>query len=96
MEQVSEYFAGLSGDSRARYTAKVTALGLTVDPYSLPKESWVGEPEKIPEVSWSDMFLYMIQTPSAYTKEEMKVGTSVEFPGNYSSVCTLYRHGKVW
>lgn len=69
MEQVSEYFAGLSGDSRAWYTAKVTALGLTVDPYSLP---------------------------SAYTKEEMKVGTSVEFQGNYSSVCTLYRHGKVW
>ena len=27
----------------------------------------------MPNVQWSDMFMHMIVTPSAYTKEEIKV-----------------------
>ncbi len=73
MEAISEYFTGLSKESKARYAAKVTAMGLTSDPYVMPSKSWVAQPNKVPDVSWSDMFLYLIQTPSAYTKEELQV-----------------------
>ncbi len=73
MEAISEYFTGLSKESKARYAAKVTAMGLTSDPYVMPSESWVAQPNKAPDVSWSDMFLYLIQTTSAYTKEELQV-----------------------
>ena len=68
-----------SAESKAHYSAKVVALGLTVDPYTLPKESWIAQPDKVPDVSWSDIFLYLIQTPSAYTKEDIKVFAIFKF-----------------
>ena len=73
MEQTSEYYSTLSSDSKARYTEKVTGAGLKTDPYMIPNESWTEEPVSVPQVSWSDMFLYMVSTPSPYTKQEMKV-----------------------
>ena len=60
MERVSEYFFfGLSAESQARYTAKVTNAGLKSDPYANASECWVSEP---PE--WSDMFMFMTVTPT--------------------------------
>ena len=38
--------------------AKVASSGLESDPYAIPDELWVSQPEKVPEVSWSDMFIY--------------------------------------
>lgn len=70
---MSEYYSKLSGEAKARYCAKVCGVGLKTDPYAIASEFWVDDPEKIPDVAWSDMFMYMIATPSAYTKEEMKV-----------------------
>ena len=48
-------------------------MGLNTDPYAIPNDLCMAEPDRIPDVAWSDMFMYMIATPSAYTKEEMKV-----------------------
>ena len=73
MERISEYYSMLSSNSKARYTEKVTGAGLKTDPYAIPNESWTEEPIALPQVSWSHMFLYMISTPSPYTKEEIKV-----------------------
>lgn len=90
MEAVSDYFTGLSSESKARYSAKVTAMGLTSDPYIIPNESWVAQPDKVPDVSWSDMFLYLIQTPSAYTKEEIQVFVISKLSvAKYFSYCSL-------
>lgn len=74
MESVSQYFADLSAEAKARYTAKVKGAGLQKDPYAIPCNLWVAEPDTVPEVAWSDMFFYMIMTPSAHTREEIKVG----------------------
>lgn len=73
MERTSEYYSTLSSNSKARYTDKVTGADLKIDPYVIPNESWTEEPVSVPQVSWSDMFLYMVSTPSPYTKQEMKV-----------------------
>jgi len=73
MDHESDYYNGLSSVSKARYSAKVTAVGLKDDPYTIPDEQWVAEPSEVPNVAWSDMFVYMIATPSAYTREEIKV-----------------------
>lgn len=60
--------------SKARYnSAKVTGVGLKSNPYTIPDEQWVTEPSEVPNVAWSDMFVYMIAMPSAYTREEVKV-----------------------
>ena len=74
MELKLEYFFKLSNESRQRYEryeAKVTSAGLTIDPYSI--SNWEEEPTTIPNVKWSDMVLYMVSTPSPYTREEIKV-----------------------
>ncbi len=71
MERKSEYFANLSVDAKLRYETKVTNAGLTQDPYAI--REWTENPENLPEVKWSDMMLYMVTTPSPYTREEIKV-----------------------
>ena len=73
LDQVSEYFCGLPEETKARYSTKICGVGLKTDPYANPNELWMVEPDQIPNVAWSDMFMYMITTPSAYTREEMKV-----------------------
>ena len=73
MERVSEYYLQLSGDAKTRYCSKVVGAGLNIDPYAIPNESWLVQLDRVPEVKWSDMFTYMISTPSPYTREELKV-----------------------
>ena len=51
------------------------------------------DPENIPDISWSDMFIHMITTPSAYTKEEMKV--SFHIHGWLIHELYILRAGKV-
>lgn len=79
MQKVSDYYCSLSAVSKQRYLDKVTGVGLTKDPYSIADEHWVAEPDRRPNVKWSDMFLYMFKTPSAYTKEEIKVRVLFSF-----------------
>lgn len=74
MQQVSEYFKGLSADAKARYSMKVASSALSTDPYALPNSSWKHDFDNPPPcVKWNDMFLYLIMTPSQYTKEEIRV-----------------------
>ena len=67
----SEYLTGLSADARARHESKISSLGLTKDPYCI--EGWTEAPEDVPSVQWSDVMIYMVSTPSPYTREEIKV-----------------------
>ena len=69
--EFSEYVRRLPADARARYAQKVTKAGLTRDPYLI--HEWEATPEVIAAISISDLMLYMVSTPSPYTKEEVKV-----------------------
>ena len=71
MESKSDYFHGLTAASKTHYESKVLSSGLKVDPYSIT--TWVVNSEDFPEVNISDMVMYMISTPSLYTREEIKV-----------------------
>ena len=68
---MSDYFNGLSTESKARYRYKVTVVGLQcqIHIYAIPEEQWVADPCSVPNVVWNDKFLYMVGTPSVYTKE---------------------------
>ena len=79
MEQKSPYFRSLSVESQKRYEEQIVTAGLKTDPYTMEAQLWTEEPEVIPDVNWSDMMLYMINTSSPYTKEEMKVGLCILF-----------------
>ena len=73
LELVPEYNGGFSGKAKARYCAKVCRVDLKLDPYVIPDELWMEKPDRVPNVQRSDMFMYMIVTSSAYSKEELKV-----------------------
>ena len=73
LSKKSEYICSLSDISRGRYEAKVTATGLDVDPYAIDAGLWSHEPEVIPQLSLSDVMLYMVSKPSLHTKEAIKV-----------------------
>lgn len=77
LSKYSEYVGSLSGASRSRYEGKVLSAGLKTDPYAISDSNWSNEPELIPKISWSDVMLYMVSTPSPYTKEAIKVRKSV-------------------
>jgi len=69
----SEYFTQLSTEAKNHYELKVTSTGLNVDPYCIDESLWTREPEVLPKMMWTDISLYMVSTPSPYTKEAIKV-----------------------
>ena len=75
MSVLSEYYAKLSDESKRRYIEKMRSCGIRNDPYVIENEQWEESPDIIPRLTWSDFMLYMISTPSPYTKESIKVQT---------------------
>ena len=73
MERKSQYCLELSHESQLRYQSKVVCAGLNDDPYAVEESLWTDDPDSIPTVNWSDVVLYMVSTPSPYTREELKV-----------------------
>ena len=69
----SEYLQQLSPVAKHRYKKKVSLSGLKTDPYCIKDLEWEKSPELLPEISWSDVMIYMISTPSPYTGEAVKV-----------------------
>ena len=67
----SEYLCSLSDEAKKRYASKVVGTGLSVDPYVI--DNWTQDPGTLPSLAWSDVMLYMVSTPSPYTKEAIKV-----------------------
>ena len=60
LERVSECYNDLSGEAKARYCTKVCGVGLKLDPYVILDKLWMDESDRVPNVQWSDMFMYMI------------------------------------
>jgi len=77
MEAVSEYYLTLTGEVKKRYESKVAKAGLKIDPYKL--ESWSSNPDEIPDIAWSDIMVYMTETPSPYTGERIKAPEIILF-----------------
>ena len=71
LQRRSEYLLSLSAEAKQRYENKITGTGLDVDPYVI--DEWTQDPTNIPRMAWSDVCLYMVSTPSPYTKEAVKV-----------------------
>ena len=73
----SEYMLGLSVEARKRYETKLISSGLQSDPYAIPEPEWSRVPDSLPNFTWSDVMIYMLTTPSPYTKEAIKVNVSM-------------------
>ena len=78
-QETSEYSVNLSEEDFARYREKLKlATGEQLpDPYSL-KEKWTNDISNLPEITWRNVSEYLLDTPSACTKESIKAYKSLE------------------
>ena len=76
----SGYFLQLDSNGRKNYKAKLTLSDNATlpDPYLLEQASWSNELNKLPEITWGDVYNYLINTTSEYTKEKLKAHKSLE------------------
>jgi hypothetical protein len=63
----------LKSVDKNRYIRKLKACGLQMDPYMIPEDSWISDPDEIPQIRQCDLYIYLIHTPSPHTKAETKV-----------------------
>ena len=71
MASATAYSLNLNSDER---TADGTALP---DPYTLA-ENWKDNVKLLPDITWADIYNYLINTPSLYTNKNLKVYKSLE------------------
>ena len=70
----SGYLTKLSSVAKKRYESKVVSTDLNTDPHVI--EEWSQNLEYLTKLQWNNVVLYMVSTPSLYTKEAIKVRKS--------------------
>ena len=78
IEEYSEFYLQLDSLGKTRYKEKLKMLKLCTDPYLVDKNTWSTEKSLFPSVEFPDIFVYLINSPSPYTKEALKAYKSTE------------------
>ena len=70
MFSTSKYFFSLSEEDKEGYKCKLTLSDgqILPDPYSL-LNNWKSDVALMPDTTWPDIYNYLINTPSNYSKE---------------------------
>ena len=96
MRIYSQYYHGLDKDSKRRYDGKLNLIGENVDdPYTIPLSTQPSSnnSEKWPDVEYPDIYNYLVNTRSPYTKDMLKAYKSLEgykyFTAGWVSNATL-------
>ena len=78
---MSEYFKKLPKNAKRLYEEKLIAIGLDdvekYDPF-LNSMDWKDDVSKWPEVEFGQIYVYLIDSPGPYTRENMKAYRSLE------------------
>ena len=83
-QKTCEYSVNLSEKdlTKCREKFKLTTEEQLADPYTR-KEKWTNDISSLPEITWRDVTEYLLDTPSAYTKESIKAYKSLETYNNF-------------
>ncbi len=76
----SDYFSQLDESAKLRYSEKLNSIGLQVDDpytYTTSRESFT-ETDTVPNIEYPDIYNFFINSPSPYTKEELKAYKSLD------------------
>ena len=76
----SKYIESLSSEDAASYRHKLTLnTGERLrDPYEIPECEWASDGKRWPTLQWPDIYSYLIDKPSEYTKEKLKAYKSLD------------------
>ena len=77
-EKESVYYNQLDQAGKARYKQKLELLQQNEDPYLLARDCWSTDRALWPAVEFPDICVYLINSPSPYTKESLKAYKSSE------------------
>jgi len=77
-ETESIYYKELNKDDQVRYKEKMRMLEMGTDPYLLPTDEWSTNRNVWPSVEFPDICVYLLNSPSPYTKESLKAFKSME------------------
>ena len=80
VNSMSTYFRGSNLITRNRYLEKLKYVKGTkylADPNQL-SDGWTDSPRNWPDVTFEDTYVYLIETPVTYTKEELKAYKSLD------------------
>ena len=69
----SKYFTSLTDEDKEGYSNKLTLSDgqILADPYSL-LDNWKNDVGFMPDIGWGDVYNYLINTPSLFSKENLK------------------------
>lgn len=78
----SSYLDSLSDKDRRDYFNKLilsngVKLGLP-DPLTIEDDKWVVDMSKWPSIVWPDIYSYLVERPSVYTKEKLRAYKSLD------------------
>ncbi len=48
------------------------------DPYNIPSDEWISDMSKWPAIIWPDIYCYLIEKPSVYTKDNLRAYKSLD------------------
>ena len=84
----SEYYTGLTGEAKSKYDGKMKMISATIDPYCILERksglsslcSLISSVEwyEWTEVSFADIYNYLVLMPSFYTHEQLKAYKSMD------------------
>lgn len=77
---MSLHYKSLDSVARKRYIEKLMYSKGTKslpDPFAL-SDGWSDSPHGWPDITFGDIYVYLIHTPGSYTKEELKAYKSLE------------------
>ena len=77
-DQPSRYFESLTNTDKADCKRKLTfSTGeLLSDPFTI--KNWKCDESLLPDISWPDIYNYLIEYPSVFSKESLKIYKSLE------------------
>ena len=77
----STYYNGLSPSDKHSYLTKLTLVSSGIrllDPFAIPPCQWLNDETKWPSIQWPEIYNYLIDTPSVYTREKLKAYKSLD------------------
>ena len=75
---LSTYVNGLSTNDREFYFKKLTLTNGNRLPDPCSISEWVEDVSKWPQIQWPDIYTYLIEKPSVYTREKLRAYKSLD------------------
>ena len=75
----SKYYSNLNNSAKKRYKQKLSELKILNDPLTMDKNNFdTTDVTKWPDISFADIFCYLINYPSQYSQGSLKAYKSLE------------------